>query len=294
MPGWPKGISLVIPACNEQAAIAGVLDEVNASLAQLGVPYEILVVDDGSTDGTAGQVDTARFRLIQHPANLGYGASLKAGARQALYDCIMITDADGTYPSVEIGTLYRALEKADMAVGARTGVDVQIPWVRRPAKWALTRLANYLTGTRIPDLNSGFRAVRRELWERYEHYFPNGFSLTTTITLAALADGRRVVFHPINYRARVGSSKIRPIRDTLNFIQLILRTVFYFDPLKVLLPVSLSLMGLGGVVGVVTLLLQNCLGIGKFMDVTTQLLILTGLQILAIGGLADLVSKRLK
>jgi hypothetical protein len=158
----------------------------------------------------------------------------------------------------------------------------------------LNRLANYLTGTRIPDLNSGFRAVRREIWERYEHYFPNGFSLTTTITLASLSDGRRVVFHPINYRARVGNSKIRPIRDTLNFIQLILRTVFYFDPLKVLLPVSLSLMGAGGAVGLVTILLQNGFGIGKFMDVTTQLLILTGLQILAIGGLADLVSKRLK
>jgi glycosyltransferase involved in cell wall biosynthesis len=294
MPGWPKGISLVIPACDEQAAIAGVLEEVHASLARVGVPFEIIVVDDGSTDGTAGQVDTKRFRLIRNPANLGYGASLKAGAREALYDCIMITDADGTYPSEEIGTLYHDLEKADMAVGARTGVDVQIPWVRRPAKWALNRLANYLTGTRIPDLNSGFRAVRRDIWERYEHYFPNGFSLTTTITLASLSDGRRVVFHPINYRARVGSSKIRPIRDTLNFIQLILRTVFYFDPLKVLLPVSLVLMGLGGIVGVGTLVLQNCFGIGKFMDVTTQLLILTGLQILAIGGLADLVSKRLK
>jgi len=174
-----------------------------------------------------------------------------------------------------------------MVVGARRGRNARIPAARRPAKWILNQLANYLTGARIPDLNSGLRVIRRDLWERFEPLYPDGFSLTTTITLAALTNGYAVRHVPIEYRRRIGRSKIRPVRDTLSFVQLILRTVLYFDPLKVFVPLSLLLLLASIIVGLASKLS------GEFMDVTTTALFVTGLQMLAIGALADLVTKRL-
>lgn len=287
------GVSIVIPACNEERAIADVLDYLAGVTAGLGRACEIIVVDDGSTDRTAERVDTGRFRLVRHARNRGYGAAIKSGVRAARHDVIVITDADGTYPCDAIPGLLARLEQCEMAVAARTGANVAIPALRRPAKWVLTRLANYLTGHRIPDLNSGQRAIRRELFERYARYYPDGFSLTTTITLAALTNGHAVDYMPIDYHARIGSSKIRPIYDTLNFIQLIVRTVLYFEPLKVFVPASLALILSALLVGGVSLTMQ-ILGHGRFMDVTTLLLFVTGLQLFAIGALADLITKRLK
>ncbi len=281
-------VSVVVPCHNERGAIAGVLDEISRALAGLGRESEIIAVDDGSTDGTADAVDTARFRLVRLPFNLGYGSAIKAGVSAARHGIIVITDADGTYPNERIGDLLAALDDAAMAVGARTGETVRIPAARRPAKWFLTRLAAYLAGQKIPDLNSGFRAIRRELFERYEHLYPKGFSLTTTITLAALTNGHVVHYVPINYHARVGTSKIRPVRDTLEFLKLIVRTVLYFDPLKVFLPLGLGMLALSLLVGVVSLIE------GRLLDVTTVILFVTGVQTLAIGALADLITRRMK
>lgn len=291
---FPQGVSLIIPCYNEENAIAEVLDQTAKAIEALPVPYEIIVVDDGSKDRTADKVDTERFRLIRHPRNMGYGAALKTGQRAATYDCVFITDADGTYPNERIPELYDLMKDADMIVGARVGENVHIPLARRPAKWFINQLANYLSGHRIPDLNSGFRCVRREVWRHYESLFPNGFSLTTTITLATLVDGLRVKFHPIPYHRRVGASKIKPIRDTLNFIQLIFRTILYFDPLKIFLPISLLLFLLGACLGLGTLALNLAGVIEHPWDVTTALLILGAIQMLAIGGLADLIVRRLK
>ena len=284
---------MIIPCFDEERAIVHVLDGLERMLRATGLPYEIIVVDDGSADATAARIDTERFQLLRHETNLGYGAALKTGAAAARYDLIAITDADGTYPHEKIPELLAAIERADMAVGARTGDRVKIPAVRRPAKWILGRLANYLTGTKIPDLNSGLRVIRRELWDQYEYLFPDGFSLTTTITLAALTNRRRVRYVPIDYHPRVGRSKIRPIQDTLGFIQLILRVILYFNPMKIFLPVSIILFLASVVIGVGTLILQY-LGKAKFMDVTTSLLFIASLQTLAIGALADLISKRMK
>jgi glycosyltransferase involved in cell wall biosynthesis len=288
------GLSVIVPCYNEEKAIAPVLDRLDAVLREAGLAHEIIVVDDGSTDATAERIDTARFHLIRHDVNTGYGAALKTGAAQARFPLLAITDADGTYPNEELPRLVRELGAAEMVVGARTGQHVHVPLARRPAKWALTRLANYLTGQHIPDLNSGLRVIRRELWDRFSYLFPDGFSLTTTITLASLTNHRRVKYVPINYHARVGSSKIRPIRHTIEFIQLILRTVLYFQPLKVFVPVSLSLFLASVLIGAGTLILSNVFHIGKFMDVTTVLLFLSALQLIAIGALADLITKRMR
>jgi glycosyltransferase involved in cell wall biosynthesis len=283
-----NGLSILIPCYNEEHGIATTLAAVERAAEDTGLPCEIIVVDDGSTDATVGHIDTDRCRLVRNERNLGYGASLKRAARLARYDTLVITDADGTYPIERLPDLVERLADADMVVGARTGSDAQIPPARRPAKWLLRTLANWLTGIQIPDLNSGLRVIRRELWTRFESYYPDGFSLTTTITLAALTNGYRVVYEPIDYRRRIGDSKIRPIRDTLAFIQLILRTVLYFDPLKVFVPLSLGLIALAVIVAVASKLA------GRLMDVSTTVLFVTGLQMLMIGMLADLIVKRTK
>jgi glycosyltransferase involved in cell wall biosynthesis len=284
-----NGVSVIIPCYNEVDSIAGTLEQVRAVLDTLGLPGEIIVVDDGSTDGTAAQVDLNRFRLVSNGVNLGYGAALMNGARAARYDCLVITDADGTYPIGEIPALVAQLEESDMVVGARTGPNVRIPWVRRPAKWLITRLANYVTGSRIPDLNSGLRAIRRGLWERFEGIFPKGFSLTSTITLAALTSGYRVIYHPIDYHARVGQSKIKPIRDTINFIMLILRTTLLFDPLRVFIPLSLLMILASVVIGGGSLIMKMINPEHLFLDTTTTLLFISGIQLLAMGGIADVI-----
>ncbi len=287
MPPIEHGLSVMIPCHNERDAIARVLDQIEGAVKSIGLPCEIIVIDDGSTDGSADLVDLRRFRLVRNPARLGYGAALKAGARAARYDTILITDADGTYPNERIPDLLKALEGNDMAVGARPHVSIQS--ARRPAKWVLRTLAQYLCRRPIPDLNSGFRVFTRELFEKFEHLYPDGFSLTTTITLASLTSGRRVAYLPIDYHPRVGTSKIRPIQDTLGFLSLILRIVLYFDPLRIFLPLGLILLLASVVDGVLSKLIWK-----QVADVSTVLLFVTGVQVLAIGALADLITRRMK
>ncbi|MCA9450553.1 MAG: glycosyltransferase family 2 protein, partial [Candidatus Omnitrophica bacterium] len=229
--------SILIPAYNEVGGIDQTLAQVQKALASIPFDSEILVIDDGSTDGTAEKIP-GTVRLIRHERNRGYGAALKTGLIESEGDVIVILDADLTYPPERIPELLDRLVDRDMVVGARTGATVHIPMIRRPAKWFLNQLANRVAGQKIPDLNSGLRVFRREIAMKYFHLFPDGFSFTTTITLASLCDGHRVEFIPIDYTKRSGKSKSRPLRDTFNFIVLIIRMAAYFEPLRVFLPVS--------------------------------------------------------
>jgi glycosyltransferase involved in cell wall biosynthesis len=281
-----------VPAYDEEGGIEGVV----ARLSGLGlaVPLEILVVDDGSRDGTSRALENIAsrhpgLRVIRHEQNRGYGAALKTGFANARHEVVVITDADGTYPENRIAELLARIDAgAEMAVGARTGADVEVPFLRRPAKAFLRALASYLAGVRIPDLNSGLRAMRRDLVLLYRPILPDGFSFTTTITLAALTNGHRVDWVSIDYKKRQGISKIRPIRDTLGFASLIVRTVLYFNPLKVFFPAAL-LIGLG---------LMGSLYYDVFviappnLSDKTVLLFVAFIQVLSVGMLADLVDKR--
>jgi glycosyltransferase involved in cell wall biosynthesis len=230
-----KPFTIVVPAFNEEGCIREVIHEIREALA--GLEYELIVVDDGSSDRTAERAEEAGAEVLQQPLNRGYGSSLKEGIRKARYDRIVITDADGTYPADAIPSLVEGLDRWEMVVGARVGENVAIPLVRRPAKWLLGKIASYLAGRRIPDLNSGLRAMRKPLVLRYFHLLPPGFSFTTTITLSALCRDHLVHYQKIDYRPRVGDSKIRP-RHAFDFLILILRTIVYFNPLKVFLPLG--------------------------------------------------------
>lgn len=280
-------ITVLIPAYNEEDGIGGVLDALQELMRTRGIDGELIVIDDGSTDNTALVAESRNgVRLIRHDSNRGYGSALKTGIRQAKHDFILIADADGTYPIEAIPALLECMDQSDMVVGARIGQHVRIPLARRPAKWLLSRLANHLARREIPDLNSGLRIFRKELAERFFPLFPDGFSFTITITLAALTNDYRVMFVPVNYYKRTGKSSIRPSRDFFGFLSLIVRMTVYFNPLRIFLPVSTFLFLIGMVKGAVDVYLHNSVGVG------TGMTILVALLILCLGLLADLIIRR--
>lgn len=233
-----KNVSIVIPAFNEGLSVREGINELREILSATDIEAEIIIVDDGSKDNTAREAKVAGARVIQHKSNRGYGASLKTGILAATYDVIAITDADGTYPAKYLPELLKELEHADMVVGSRTGADVNIPLSRKPAKWFLRVMANYVSNTKIPDLNSGLRVFRRDVVIQYFAILSDQFSFTTTITLAMLCDKYAVTYLPIDYRKRTGKSKIMPW-DAGSFAVLIMRVAMLFRPLRVFLPIAL-------------------------------------------------------
>ncbi len=238
-----SAVSIIIPAFNEEQGLPRVLAGLE-EWRQRGA--EIIVVDDGSTDGTRAIAERAGARVIRHRVNKGYGAALKTGARAARGEFIVTLDSDGQHDPADIERLLAELRDSDMAVGMR-GKGSHSPSLRKPGKWVLAQVANYLAQTKIPDLNSGFRAIRLSTLKRFLHILPNGFSFSTTLTLALFKEGYNVAYVPITAAPRTGKSTVRPLRDGFNTILLIIRTIALFDPLKVFLPASalLLLIGLG-------------------------------------------------
>lgn len=281
-----KGLSIVIPAHDEEAGLAPVVEGIRAALKDGVQPFEIIVVDDGSTDRTGEVAAGLGVTVLRHAECRGYGSALKTGIRAASGDWILICDADGTYPADAIPALLALADANDMVVGARTGAIVDTPLLRRIAKGVLRRLASYLSECAIPDLNSGLRVFKRDAVLPFFPILPSGFSFTTTITLALLCNGGAVAWVPINYYRRTGRSKIQPIRETLNFAILILRTIIYFNPLKVFVPISAAL----------GLLFAVSLAYDVFVleNVTEKSLILLigSMQLLGIGVIGDVVTKR--
>ena len=304
-----QAVSVLIPAHNEEGCIGQVIARVEEVMSVSSLQWEVIVVDDGSTDRTAeiARKATSRLRgkggisLLRHHTNRGYGAALKTGIQHAKYEVIVTTDADGTYPIESIPKLLLMFHRPpfedfagtgqgnqyDMVVGARTGEQVVIPLFRRPAKWALTRLAEYVARQPIPDLNSGLRVFSRTVALRLLDLLPDGFSFTTTITLAMLRNGYRVAYSPINYHARTGRSKIRPAWDTLGFIGLIVRIGLYFAPLRVFMPLSGILLFLGLAWGAF-----SYFAIGQLADASSIIIVMSAFQVGALGMLAELINKR--
>lgn len=277
------GVSIVIPAYNEEGGISSSIRDVKKSMDDSGIEYELLIVNDGSIDKTAEIAAQEGAIVIDLPENQGYGAALKAGIRKTKYEIIVITDADGTYPAETIPALIGELGDYDMVVGARTGANVAAPLIRKPAKWFLRKLASYLAGRTIPDLNSGLRVMRKDLIRRFVHLLPQGFSFTTTITLASLCSGCFVKYISIDYHARIGRSKIRA-SHAFDFLLLIIRNIVYFNPLKVFLPLG-GLFFLGGF----TKFIYD-LYIGNFSE-TALLGFISAALLWAVGLISDQISK---
>lgn len=284
-----SAFSVVIPCYNEEGAIVETLNQLRECLGDCH-SYEIIVVDDGSADDTPVLLaDYAKgapeVHVVKHAKNRGYGAALKTGINRAEHELIVIVDADGTYPLNRLLDLVDEAEHADMVVGSRTGENVTYPLIRRIPKAFLRGYSSWLVGREIPDMNSGMRVFRKSLAKRFFKILPNTFSFTTTITLCMMTNSCDVRYVPIDYAARVGKSKIRPIRDTLRFCQLIVRTGMYFAPLRVLMPVSV-LMLLGFAVSFVSDVLNH-----NLTD-KTVILLMFGLNTTMFGLLADMIDKR--
>lgn len=279
--------SLVVPVYNEENGIAATLDHLQQTLQVTDCTYEIIAVNDGSSDNTS-KILRARsdVKVIHHRRNRGYGAALKTGIRHAKYPLIVITDADGTYPNERIPDLVRLALQADMVVGARIGANVKYSTLRKIPKWFLVQFAQWMTHSKIPDLNSGLRVFRKSVVEKYLNILPDTFSFTTTITVAMLANNYIVHYEPIDFHHRVGKSKIKPIRDTLRFVQLILRTGMYFAPLRIFLPISGVFFA-----GFLVTLFED-LFIRRDLTERTLILFVTATQMMMFSLLADMLDKR--
>lgn len=281
-----RKISVLLPVYNEKDSVSTTIGRVKEALGT--TTHEIIAIDDGSTDGSREILTQEEgIKLIKNPYNLGYGASLKKGLKAARYPWVFMVDSDGTYPIKDLPRLMQHMGDYDMVVAARIGKNVNVPFLRRPAKFILTTLAKFLTKKDIPDLNSGMRLFKKDMAMEFYNLYPQGFSFTTTITLACLTNGYTVKFVPIDYYKRQGKSTVRPINDFVNFNKIIFKILFYFDPARFFLwpGVVISLIGLAyGAVQVFTVP-RN---LGQF----PLMLFLTGLQICFLGLIAELITKK--
>ena len=283
-------LTVLLPAYNEQDAIEQVLEEIVEALSEEQVRYEIVVVDDASTDATADLAEQfARtcwqcpVRVIRAPENRGAGSARKTGIRQARGEIVVMLDADGTYPADAIPQLLQHFPSYDQVNGARTSEQGTLPWLRRPAKWFIRKLACYLTGHKIPDLNTGLKAFKRDVMLKWLWVVPDGFSCVTTMTLAFLTNGYAVKYVPTDYRRRIGTSKFHPVKDTAAYLSTVLRMVLYFRPLKVFLPLS-GLMIAGGVaMSVISFLLTGSMQESDIVVMTA------GFMTCMLGLLAEVV-----
>jgi glycosyltransferase involved in cell wall biosynthesis len=278
-------VSVVLPVYNEQGHLHEELDRIRAAMDASEYSYEIIVVDDGSNDGSGAALRAIDgIRLIQFAQNRGSGAARKAGTHAARGEVVVWTDVDMTYPNEEIPKLVKEMEGWDQVVGARTSEQGTAKAARVPAKWFIRKLASYLVETPIPDLNSGMRAFRNDVARQYLHLLPTGFSHVTTITMAFLSNGYSVKYMPIEYSERAGKSKFHWWSDTRRYLVQVVRMCLSYNPLKIFLPLAVIL----GLFGVGKLAVDWI--VHDFRLATNTLLILfSAFQLLAIGLLADLM-----
>jgi glycosyltransferase involved in cell wall biosynthesis len=285
-------VTIVLPCYNEQTHVMAEIERTTRAMDASGYSYELMVIDDKSTDDTLAVLREAEpnfphMRLVAFARNGGSGTARRIGSQEAKGRIVVWTDADMTYPNERIPEFVRYLEEnphVDQVVGARTSEQGSHKFLRVPAKWVIRKVAEVLAGTKIPDLNSGLRAFRRSVSLPYLRLLPPGFSCVTTITLAFLSNQHQVDYLPIDYAKRSGTSKFHFVRDAYRYILQVLRMVVYFNPIKVLMPLALTLLGIGAVKAVVDM-------VQYFFRITTNamLLIVTGLIIASLALLADLI-----
>jgi glycosyltransferase involved in cell wall biosynthesis len=278
-------VSIIIPAYNEARVIGSVVAGVVSTVEQAGLDAEVLVVDDGSTDGTAAAAEGAGGRVITHPYNIGNGAAVKTGIRRARGDILVMLDGDGQHSPEDIPRLLDKLEKYDMVVGARTS-DSETGAHRDLANTVYNWLASYVCGRRIEDLTSGFRAMRANLAQGFVYLLPNTFSYPTTITLATVRSGRSLAYVPIKTAKRVGNSKIKLFRDGLRFLLIVLKIATFFSPLKVFVPASIAMFLTGFGYG-----LFKVIALGTRYGPTSAMLMTMAILVFLVGLVSEQIAQ---
>jgi glycosyltransferase involved in cell wall biosynthesis len=275
--------SILIPAYNEETGVESAVEKIKTFLQKKysSQEYEIIAINDGSKDKTRDILSSiSGIKLINHDINKGYGAAIKSGARAAKYNWIMLYDSDGQHSPEYIPALLEKRKEADMVIGKRTGNNG--PLLRRPGKKVLKWIAQYLTGQKIPDINSGLRVINKKYFDQFSHLYPNGFSISTTSTMAFLTAGLNIAYTPIKVDKREGKSMVRP-RHAIQMFLLISRIVMLFNPLRIFFPASVFtglLMTMFLAYDVVHLNISS----------TTTILFLATVIIFCFGLLADQIS----
>lgn len=278
-------VSVVLPIFNERGHLEQEIKRIRAALDDSSYSYEIIAVDDGSTDGSADLLAGIEgITLIRSAKNRGSGSARKIGTRTARGRVIVWTDVDMTYPNDEIPWLVGELKGADQVVGARTSEEGTVKAFRVPAKWLIRKLAGYLVETKIPDLNSGFRAFRRDVALQYLSQLPPGFSCVTTMTMTFLAGGYTVKHVPIDYAKREGSSKFHWWTDTKRYLTQVVRMVLSYNPLRFFMPLGFVLLALG-----LGKLVYDWVTRDFHLAANTLLILFASFQVFVVGFLADLV-----
>lgn len=283
-------VSVVLPIYNEKGHLRAEIDRIRESLTASKYSFEIIVVDDGSNDGSEAELASiAGITLITHRHNQGSGAARRTGTTAARGRVVVWTDVDMTYPNDRIPELVDAMEGYDHVVGWRQTEEGTHKLLRTPAKWLIRKLASYLSETDIKDLNSGLRAFRRDVAMQYVHELPKGFSCVTTLTMSFLGNGYSIGFFPIEYFPRAGRSKFHWLKDTRRYILQVIRMTLSYNPLKVFLPVGLLLLTAGFIK----------LGFDWSerdfrLASNTLLVFFAALQVITVGLLADLVVRATK
>jgi glycosyltransferase involved in cell wall biosynthesis len=284
--------TIVLPCYNEQDHVLAELERITASMDASGLSYEVLAIDDASTDNTLTVLREAALRMphvqvLAFRRNGGSGTARRIGTGRARGEIVVWTDADMTYPNERIPELIQILladPSYDQVVGARLTEEGTHKWLRVPAKWLIRKIAERLSNQKIPDLNSGLRAFRRSVSLPYLRLLPPGFSCVTTITLSFLQNQHDIRYVEIDYAKRAGTSKFHFVRDAYRYILQVLRMIMYFDPLKVLMPLALWLLGIGVVKAVVDMVRHPF-----YFPANTVLLVMAGLLIGSMALLADLI-----
>jgi polyisoprenyl-phosphate glycosyltransferase len=285
-------VTVVLPCYNEQDHVIAEVERITKTLDDTPYSYELLAIDDASTDRTREVLEEAapsfpHLRVLAFDRNGGSGTARRIGTQQARGRVVVWTDADMSYPNDRIPEFVELLNAdpgLDQVVGARTSEQGSHRLLRVPAKWLIRKIAEYLTNTQIPDLNSGLRAFRREAALPYLRLLPPGFSCVTTITIAFLHNQHGMLYLPIGYAKRAGRSKFHFVKDAYRYILQVLRMVMYFNPLKVLMPPALWLIAIGFGKAVYDVVAHPVR-----LATNTVLIILTGMIIASLALLADLI-----
>jgi len=283
-------ISVIVPVYNEEGAVVNTLKEIEEALKGFCKAYEVIVVNDGSTDGTLKLVNSLKIeslRVIDHPENLGYGKSLFDGIFEAKYDCIAIIDADGSYPANRIKDLYSYYPKYDMVVGARTGKEYKRGIFKKPARVFFEHLSQYATGREIPDVNSGFRIFKKILVMKFQDSLCTGFSFTTTITLLFMLNHYYVKYVPIEYMKRKGRSKVRHFKDSLRAAQIIIQAILYYNPIKLFLLIASCNSILGLIIGILNYFTYK----SALVTMVSALCVASFVPLFCVGLIADQLKK---